>query len=70
MTTPSNYNAQSDSASHQKSRLTDWTWEGASVFELTGTVAELFPQVPVFSRHAFRVGSEENRLKTRFAGSR
>src|SRR5208282_6277428 len=39
------------------------TWEGAPVVELTGQVAELFPHVPVFSRHPFRVGGEENRFK-------
>ena len=30
---------------------------------LTHSVTELFPQVPLFSRHPFRVGSEENRFK-------
>jgi hypothetical protein len=50
-------------AANQRAHLTDWTWEGAQVVELTGTVAELFPQIPVFSRHPFRVGGEENRFK-------
>ena len=31
--------------------------------ELTGQVAEVFPHLPVFSRHPFRVGGEENRFK-------
>ncbi len=52
-----------ESALTQKARLTDWTWEGSSVLELTGNVTELFPQIPIFSRHPFRVGSEENRFK-------
>src|ERR1017187_5111498 len=47
----------------QQVRLTDCTWEGGAVVELTGTVGELFCQIPVFSRHAYRVGSEENRFK-------
>jgi hypothetical protein len=47
----------------QQARLTDWTWEGATVVEFAGKVADLFPQIPVFSRHPFRVGNEENRFK-------
>lgn len=47
----------------QQERLTRWTWEGANVIELTGTIAELFPRVPNFTRHPFRTGSEENRFK-------
>lgn len=31
--------------------------------ELTGEVAQLFPQILLFSRHPFRVGNEENRFK-------
>ena len=50
-------------AANQRARLTDWTWECANVMELTGTVAELFPQIPVFSRHPFRAGGEETRYK-------
>lgn len=46
-----------------QARLTNWTWEGANVVELKGSVAELFRQVPVFSRHPFRVGNQENRFK-------
>lgn len=52
-----------ENARSQAARLTDWTWDGAKVFELNGTVAELFPKVPTFSRHPFRVGNEENRFK-------
>jgi hypothetical protein len=63
MTTPDNYHRPDEAAQTQQARLTDWTWEGATVVELTGKVAELFPHVPVFSRHPFRVGSEENRFK-------
>ena len=39
------------------------TWEAAPVVEMTGQVAELFSHVPVFSRHPFRVGGEENRFR-------
>ena len=63
MTSPKNYNLPDEIAQTQQARLTEWTWDGATVVELTGTVAELFPQVPVFSRHPFRIGSEENRFK-------
>jgi hypothetical protein len=63
MTTPDNYHRPDEAAQTQQARLTDWTWEGASVVELTGKVADIFPHVPVFSRHPFRVGSEENRFK-------
>jgi len=62
MTTPDNYHRPDEAAQTQQARLTDWTWEGATVVELTGKVAELFPHVPVFS--ATRSGrSEENRFK-------
>ena len=57
------YHRQDQTARAQQVRLTDWTWEGATVLELTGEVAQLFPQVPVFSRHPFRAGNEENRFK-------
>jgi hypothetical protein len=63
MATPDNYHRPDETAHTQQARLTDWTWEGSSVVELTGTVSELFPQVPVFSRRPFRVGGEENRFK-------
>lgn len=52
-----------DNARNQSARMTDWTWDGANVLELTGTIAELFPQVPIFSRYPFRIGNEENRFK-------
>jgi hypothetical protein len=58
-----NFYCPDETALTQQARLTDWTWEGATVVELTGTIAELFPLVPTFSRHPFRVGSEENRFK-------
>jgi len=60
---PGNYHAPDEAALAQKARLTDWTWEGAPVIELNGKVADLFPLVPVFSRHPFRSGGEENRYK-------
>jgi hypothetical protein len=63
MTTTDNYAFRGEAARSQQARLTHWTWEGASVMELTGKVADLFAHVPVFSRHPFRVGSEENRFK-------
>jgi hypothetical protein len=47
----------------QASRLADWMWEGASVVELRGKIAELYTQVPIFSRQPFRAGGEENRYK-------
>lgn len=52
-----------ENARNQSARMTDWTWDGASVLESTGTIAELFPQIPIFSRHPFRLGNEENRFK-------
>jgi hypothetical protein len=63
MTTTAYYHGPDEAEVKQKAHLTDCTWEGATVRELTGRVAELFPQVPVFSRHPFRVGGEENRFK-------
>ena len=63
MTTPDNYHRPDETAHTQQARLTDWTWEGSSVVELTGKVSELFPHVPVFSRHPFRIGNDENRFK-------
>ena len=47
----------------QASRIADWTWEGASVVELRGKIADLYPQIPIFSRQPFRAGGEENRYK-------
>jgi len=52
-----------DNFRKQSARMTEWTWDGSNVVELKGTVGELFPQIPTFSRHPFRIGSEENRLK-------
>ena len=57
-----NYYLPPEAARTQRGRLTNWTWEGASVEELTGTVDEIFSQIPVFS-HPFSVGDEENRFK-------
>src|ERR1700730_1362321 len=48
---------------NQKSRLTDWTWEGVTVVEYTGKVADVYFHVPVVRRNPFRAGGEENRYK-------
>src|SRR4051794_34992978 len=61
--TTQNYNDLDDAALSQQARLTDWTWDGARVTELVGKVSDLFPQIPVFSRQPFKVGSTENRFK-------
>src|ERR1700722_9682121 len=63
MTLPDNLRRHDETALTQQARLTSWTWEGAPVRELTGNVVELFSRIPIFSRHPFRVGSEENRFK-------
>ena len=63
MTIPVFFQHHDATARTQQARVTDWTWEGATVVELTGPVSVLFAQVPVFSRHPFRVASEENRFK-------
>jgi hypothetical protein len=48
---------------NQKSKIVNPTWEGVPVYEYTGTVGQLYRLIPVFSRHPFRVGGEENRYK-------
>jgi hypothetical protein len=63
MITHESYNRADENTFAQQARLTDWTWEGATVVELTGKVGDLFAYIPVFSRHPFRVGAEENRFK-------
>jgi hypothetical protein len=63
VTVPKNFHGPDEVAEAQQARLTDWIWEGAPVLEFIGTVAELFPQIPLFSRHPFRNGGEENRYK-------
>jgi hypothetical protein len=60
---PTDYKALPEVAIAQRGRLTSLTWDGARVMELIGTVEEIFPQVPVFSRRPYRVGEEENRFK-------
>jgi hypothetical protein len=57
------YHRQDRADRTQQACLADRTWGGATVVELTGEVAQLFPQIPLFSRHPFRVGNEENRFK-------
>jgi hypothetical protein len=63
MTTQDNYYRPNENTRTQQARLTDWTWESGHVIELIGKVSDLFSQVPVFSRHPYRVGNEENRFK-------
>jgi hypothetical protein len=58
-----NYHGEDKTTLAQQARLTEWTWDGATVVEFAGKVADLFPQIPVFSRHPFRAGNEENRFK-------
>ena len=48
---------------NQQERLTDATWEGATVTSMTGKLREIYQAVPLFSRHPFRSGGEENRYK-------
>ena len=48
---------------YQRGRLLNATWEGATVTSMTGTLGELYQAVPLFSRHPFRSGGEENRYK-------
>ncbi|MCZ2154062.1 MAG: DUF945 domain-containing protein [Bryobacterales bacterium] len=57
------FQGSAENGSDQKSRITDWTWNGAKVVEHTGKVADLYSRIPVFSRQPFRVGQEENRFK-------
>jgi hypothetical protein len=48
---------------YQRERLADSTWEGAAVISMTGKLSEIYQTVPIFSRHPFRSGGEENRYK-------
>lgn len=48
---------------YQRERLTDATWEGAAVISMSGKLSEIYQAVPLFSRHPFRSGGEENRYK-------
>ena len=56
------FNFDHDSTLNQE-RLTDTTWEGATVTCLTGKLGDIYQAVPLFSRHPFRSGGEENRYK-------
>jgi len=47
----------------QVRQLVSCTWEGSRVAELKGTLSELYGQIPIFSRHPFRSGGQENRYK-------
>jgi hypothetical protein len=47
----------------QQERLNDCSWEGATVIAMTGTLGDIYRSVPVFSRHPYRSGGEENRYK-------
>lgn len=60
---PDNYHQVGQAARTQQAHLTACTWEGAPVFKLRGEIAQLFLQIPLFSRHPFRIGNEENRFK-------
>jgi hypothetical protein len=56
------FNFDSDTTlNHQ--RTADATWEGASVTSMTGKLSDIYQAVPLFSRHPFRSGGEENRYK-------
>ncbi len=63
MTTAMSYSNVNEAGVNQRSRMANPTWEGASILEYTGTVGELYRLIPIFSRHPFRVGGEENRYK-------
>lgn len=63
MATAMSYSNGSKAGVNQRSRMANTTWEGASIFEYTGTVGELYRLIPIFSRHPFRIGGEENRYK-------
>lgn len=56
------FNFDTDSTLNQE-RLTDTTWEGATVTCLTGKLGDIYQAVPLFSRHPFRSDGEENRYK-------
>ena len=47
----------------QWERLIDATWEGAAITSITGRLGDIYQAVPLFSRHPFRSGGEENRYK-------
>jgi len=62
MNTPNLFGSDIEQTNQQR-RLNDSTWEGASVLTKTGTLDEIYQSLPVFSRHPFRSGGEENRYK-------
>ena len=47
----------------QRARVENSTWDGSSVVEHKGTTAELYRKIPIFSRHPYRSGGEENRYR-------
>ena len=59
---PDHYHQADQTAQTQQAHVTGCTWEGAPVL-LRGEIAQLFQQIPLFSRHPFRIGNEENRFK-------
>jgi hypothetical protein len=63
MRTAKLYSDVNESGLNQESNLTSSTWEGAAIVEYRGAVADLYPLIPVFSRHPFRAGGDENRYK-------
>ncbi len=49
--------------SYRRARVQNWTWEGSAVIEKRATTAELYRNIPMFTRHPYRSGGEENRYK-------
>ena len=62
MNTPNLFGSDIEQTNQQR-RLNESTWEGASLLTKTGTLDEIYQSLPVFSRHPFRSGGEENRYK-------
>jgi hypothetical protein len=50
-------------AENQQERLSGASWEGTTVVSISGKLSELYQAVPLFSRHPFCSGGEENRYK-------
>jgi hypothetical protein len=47
----------------QRAQVQNATWDGSSVVEHKGTTSELYRGIPIFSRHPYRCGGEDNRYK-------
>ena len=63
MQEPSNYFSEDEEQLAQRARVENSTWDGSPVVEHKGTTAELYRKLPIFSRHPYRSGGEENRYK-------